>query len=209
MKKILIADDHPATREGVKIILSKEFSETEFGEASSAAEVFIKVKEKKWDIIILDMEMPGRSGLEVCRQLKDEQIKIPVLLFSEQPESQTGIRAFKAGACGYLSKEATDTELQMAVQQILSGRKYITSTLAEQLATQLENPLSKAPHELLSDREYQTLLLIAKGKRISEIAKDLSLSIPTISTFRHRILEKMVMKTSAELTGYAIRNNLV
>ena len=209
MKKILIADDHSATRKGVKLILSKEFSEVEFGEASSAADVFIKIKEKKWDIIILDMEMPGRSGLEVCRQLKDEQIKIPVLLFSEQPESQTGIRAFKAGACGYLSKEAADTELQMAVQQILSGRKYITSSLAEMLATHLENPQNKLPHELLSDREYQTLLLIANGKTISQIAKDLCLSVPTISTFRHRILEKMVMKTSAELTSYAIRNNLV
>ena len=209
MKKILIADNHPAMRRGVKLILSNEFSEVEFGEASTSEEVFVKVKEKNWDIIILDMEMPGRCGLEVCRQLKEEQTKIPVLLFSEQPESQTGIRAFRAGACGYLSKEAADVELQKAVQHILSGRKYITSSLAELLAEHLENPQSKLPHELLSDREYQTFILIAKGKTISQIAQELSLSVPTISTFRQRILGKMAMKTNAALTHYAVKNNLV
>ena len=209
MKKILIADNHPAMRRGVKLILSNEFSEVEFGEASTSEEVFVKVKEKNWDIIILDMEMPGRCGLEVCRQLKEEQTKIPVLLFSQHPESQTGIRAFRAGACGYLSKEAADVELQKAVVQILSGRKYITSSLAELLAMQLENPESKSPHELLSDREYQTFILIAKGKTISQIAQELSLSVPTISTFRQRILGKMAMKTNAALTHYAVKNNLV
>ena len=209
MKKILIADDHPAIRKGVKLILGSEFSEVEFGEASNAIEIFKKLKEKKWDVMILDMDMPGRNGLEVLKQLKDEQSKTPVLMFSLHPEEQIALRAMRSGAAGYLSKDAASEELAKAIHLILSGRKYITSSLAEQLASQLENPEDKAPHELLSDREYQTLLLIAKGKTVSEIADELSLSVPTISTFRHRILEKMGMKNSAELVNYAIHNNLV
>ena len=209
MKRILIADDHPATRRGVKHILSGAFIEAEFGEATDAAEVFTKVKESKWDIIILDMEMPGSDGLEICRKFKEEQIKIPVLLFSGQSESQTGIRAFKAGACGYLCKEAGDAELQKAVHGILSGRKYITPSLAELLATQLQYPDDKQPHELLSNREYQILLLVAKGKKYSEIAVLLSISKQTVATHRTRLLDKMGMKNNAELTTYAIRNNLV
>ncbi len=209
MKKILIADDHSAIRNGVKLILSNEFSEVEFGEAVNAAEVFKEVKGKKWDIIILDMDMPGRNGLEVIKQLKEDKANIPVLMFSMHPEGQIAVRALKAGAAGYLSKDTADTELVKAIHLILSGRKYITPLLAEQLAEQLENPQDKAPHEFLSDREYQTMLLIAKGKTVSQIAEELSLSVATISTYRARILEKTGMKTSAELTSYAIRNNLV
>ena len=208
-KRILIADDHPAIRKGVKLILENEYSEVEFGEASNAAEVFRKVKEKDWDILILDMDMPGRNGLEVLKQLKDEKADIPVLIFSMHPEEQVAIRAIKSGASGYLAKDSADTELTKAVQLILSGRKYITPTLAEQLAAQLENPLDKSPQQLLSDREYETLLLIAKGKTVSQIAKELSLGVPTVSTYRARILEKMGMKNNAELINYAIRNNLV
>ncbi|MEK6616298.1 MAG: response regulator transcription factor [Bacteroidota bacterium] len=209
MKRILIADDHPAIRDGVKLILTNEFSEVEFGEASNAAEIFRLIKKKKWDILILDMEMPGRNGLEVLQQFKDEKIPVPVLVFSFHPEAQIAIRALTAGAWGYLSKDTADTELLKAIQQILSGKKYIPPSLAEQLVAQLGNPLDKAPHELLSDREYETLLLIAKGKTISQIAHELSLSVPTISTYRARILEKMGMQNSAEITNYAIRNNLV
>ena len=208
-KKILIADDHSAIRNGVKLILSNEFSNIEFGEAINAKEVFKKVKEKKWDILILDMDMPGRSGLEVLKQLKDEKEDIRVLMFSMHPEEQVALRALKSGAFGYLSKDTADTELVIAVHQIMDGKKYITPAVAEMLASQLENPDNKAPHEFLSDREYQTLLLIASGKTISEIAEELSLSVPTVSTYRARILEKTGMKTSAELTRYAIRNNLV
>ena len=209
MKKILLADDHPTIRNGVKLILSKEFSEAEFGEASSAIEVFKKLKEKNWDILILDMDMPGRNGLEVLKQIKDEGMKIPVLMFSMHPEGQVAIRALKTGASGYLSKDSAGDELANAIRTVLSGRKYITPSLTEQLVTYIENPDNKPPHELLSDREYQTLLLMAKGKTTSEIAEELSLSVPTISTFRARILEKMKMKTNAELVSYAIRNNLV
>src|ERR1035437_8900913 len=182
MKKILIADDHPTIRNGVKQILASEFSEIEFGEASNAAEVFKMVREKDWDLLILDMNMPGRNGLEVLKQLKDEKTTIPILMFSMHPEEQIAIRALKSGASGYLAKDAASAELANAVRQLLSGRKYITSSLAEQMASYMENPSNKAPHELLSDREYETLLLFAKGKNVSHIAKELSLSVPTIST---------------------------
>lgn len=209
MKKILIADDHPAIRNGVKLILKSEFTDVEFGEAANAIEIFKKLKETSYDILILDMDMPGRNGLDVLKQLKDENKKIPVLIFSMHPEEQIAVRAIKSGAQGYLSKDAASEELGKAVNHILSGRKYITPTLAEQLAEQLENPSGKAPHELLSDREYQTLLLIASGKAVSQIAEELSLSVPTVSTYRARILEKMNLKNSAELTHYAVSNHLV
>jgi two-component system invasion response regulator UvrY len=209
MKKILIADDHPAIRNGVRLILKEEFSEVEFGEAANAIEIFKKLREQKWDLLILDIDMPGRNGLEVLKQLKDEGVKMPVLVFSMHPEEQIAIRAMRSGASGYLSKESASEDMAKAVHLILSGRKFITSTLAEQLALLLEHPTEQAPHESLSDREYQTMLLIASGKTISEIAEQLSLGVPTISTYRSRILEKTGMKTSAEITSYAIRNNLI
>jgi DNA-binding NarL/FixJ family response regulator len=209
MKRILICDDHSAIRNGVKLILANEFNEIEFGEAINAIEIFKKLKEEKWDLIILDMDMPGRNGLEVLKQLKSEKSEVPILMFSMHPEGQIAVRALRSGAAGYLSKDTADTELVKAIQLILAGKRYITPAIAELLADQLENPLNKAPHELLSDREYQTLLLIASGRTVSQIAEELSLSITTVSTYRTRILEKTAMKTSAELTSYAIRNNLV
>lgn len=209
MKKILLADDHPSIRNGVKQILTRELTEIEFGEATNSVEIFQKIKEKKWDILILDMDMPGRNGLEVLKQLKDEKTNIPVLMFSMHPEAQIAIRALKLGASGYLTKDSAATELPKAISLILNGKKYITPSLAEQLISQMENPQNKEPHELLSDREYETLLLIAKGKTVSEIAIELSLGAPTISTYRTRILEKMDLKNNAELISYAIRNNLV
>ena len=209
MKKILLADDHNVVRKGLKQILADEFSEVELGEACNGTEAYRMVKEKKWDLLILDINMPGKSGLEVLKQLKDENISLPTLVLSMHPEEQVAMRALKLGASGYLSKDIVDTELIVAVNKILSGRKYITLSLAEQMASKLENPDDKAPHELLSDREYQTLLLFAEGKTVSQIADKLCLSVPTISTFRARILEKMAMKTTAEMVNYAIRNNLV
>ena len=209
MKKILVADDHPAIRNGVKLILKNEFSEVEFGEASNAVEIFKALKENNWDILILDMDMPGRNGLEVLKQLKSENNKIPVLVFSMHPAEQIAVRAIKSGAQGYLSKDSASEELGKAVHHVLGGKKYITPALAEQLANLVGNPSDKAPHELLSDREYQTLLLIASGKTISQIAEELSLSVPTVSTYRARILEKMNFKNSAELTHYAISNGLL
>lgn len=209
MIKILIADDHSTIRKGVKLILTNEFSEAEFGEAININEVFKKIKENKWDLLIMDMDMPGRNGLDALKQLKDEKQDIKTLIFSMHPEEQIAIRVLKAGAYGYLAKDADDGELAKAVRTILAGKKFVTAKVAEQMAGQLENPADKAPHELLSDREYQTLLLIASGKTISSIAEELSLSVPTVSTYRARILEKMNLKNSAELTHYTITNHLI
>ena len=209
MKRFLIADDHPTIRKGVKLIIENAFSELEIGEASSGVEVFKQINNKKWDILILDIDMPGRNGLEVLKDLRERNIKLPVLVFSFHPEKQIAIRVLKAGAWGYLSKDAAFEELANAINQILSGRKYITSSLAEQMVSYMETPSNKAPHELLSDREYETLLLFAKGKSVSQIAEELSLGTPTISTYRARILEKMGMTNNAELMSYALRNNLV
>lgn len=208
-KKILIADDHEIVRNGLKLVFTDEFSDVEFGEAQDSAEVLHKIKEKKWDIIILDINMPGRSGLDVLCEMKSENVKIPVLVLSMHTEEQLAVRVLKAGAWGYLAKEARNTELIQAVRQILSGKKFISSSLAELLAEQLKNPTHDEPHKLLSDREYQTLLMIAQGKSTTEIAEELSISVPTVNTFRSRILEKMKMKNNAELVAYVIRQNLI
>jgi DNA-binding NarL/FixJ family response regulator len=208
-KRILIADDHSAIRIGVKHILSGQFPNIEFGEATNAADVLHKLNDTLWDVLILDIDLPGRNGLEVLKQMKDDKIAIPVLVFSFHSEEQVAMRALKSGAAGYLAKDAADTELINALQKILSGKKYLSSTLSEQLFSQLANPEDRPPHETLSGREYQTLLLIASGKTVSQISEELFLSHPTISTYRARILEKMSMKNNAELTSYAIRNNLI
>lgn len=207
-KKVLIADDHIAIRRGVKHILETKYQNLEFGEAVNSTETINKLQQGGWDILILDIEVPGRSGFEVLKQIKSDQIKTPVLVFSFHKEDQIAIRALKSGAAGYVSKDAADTELVDAIEQILSGKKYISPSVAQQLASQLDAP-GEDPHDRLSDREYQTLLLIASGKTVSEISNELSLSISTISTYRARILEKMGLKTNAELTSYAIRRNLV
>ena len=209
MKQILICDDHAAIRKGVKMILKEVFLDAEFSEASSAMEVLKLIDEKEWSILILDVDMPGRNGFDVLAQLKGSGSKIPVLVFSLHPEEQIAIRAMKLGAAGYISKAADDEEFLRAINLIFQGRKYITPSLAELLADQLGNHSQKAPHEHLSNREYETLLLIAKGKSVSQIAEELALSVPTISTYRARILEKTGMKTSSELTSYSIRNNLI
>jgi two-component system invasion response regulator UvrY len=208
-KKILIADDHSAIRIGVRQICASEFPLVQFGEAINYTEVFQKLKESDWDILILDIDLPGRSGLDILKQIKAEKIKVPVLMFSFHVEDQIALRALKIGASGYLSKEAADTELVKAIGKIMDGKKYISQSLSERLLGMLDDNSNKEPHELLSDREYQTLLLIASGKTVTEIAGMLCLSKPTISTYRARILEKMKMKNNAELTTYAISQKLV
>jgi len=208
-KKILICDDHPAMRSGMKMILSNEYSDVEFGEASSAAEGLKQLSQKNWDLLILDMDMPGRNGLDVLNQMKSDGCKTPVIIFSMHPEEIIALRCLKAGAYGYISKSSADTELLVAVRQVFIGKKYITPSLADLLVSQFENPENKPPHELLSDREYQVFILIAKGKTVSEIASELSLAAPTISTFRARILEKMNLRNNAELVNYAVKNGLV
>jgi two-component system, NarL family, invasion response regulator UvrY len=208
-KRILIADDHSAVRSGIKHILSQEFSRVEFGEAINAPEVFKSLKLGEWDALILDVDLPGRSGLEILKQIRTEGMKIPVLMFSFHREDQLAVRALKAGASGYLSKDAADTELVMAINQILSGRKYVSSFVAQQLASQFSAEPTEASHSLLSDREFQIMLLIAGGKTVSQISDELSLSASTVSTYRSRVLEKMNMKNNAELMNYAIRQNMV
>jgi two-component system, NarL family, invasion response regulator UvrY len=208
-KRILIADDHSAIRLGVKQICTSEFPAVQFGEAVNYAEVFQKLKEGYWDILILDIDMPGRSGLDILKQIKAEKIKVPVLMFSFHSEEQIALRALKIGASGYLSKEAADMELVKAINKIMEGKKYVSEALSEKFLEMLDDNSTKEPHELLSDREYQTLLLIASGKTVSEIADMLFLSTPTVSTYRARILEKMKLKNNAELTTYAISQKLV
>jgi two-component system invasion response regulator UvrY len=208
-KKILIADDHSAIRIGVKHICTNEFPLVQFGEAVNYAEVFQKLKESEWDILILDIDLPGRNGLDILKQIKAEKISVPVLMFSFHSEEQIALRALKIGASGYLSKEAADMELIKAINKIIEGKKYISQLLSEKFLEMMDDNSMKEPHELLSDREYQTLLFIASGKTVSEIADILSLSTPTISTYRARILEKMKLKNNAELTTYAISQKLV
>lgn len=206
-KRILIADDHSAVRAGVKHILLQEYHQVEFGEAINAPEVFRNLKEASWDVLILDVDLPGRSGLDILKQVRSDGSKIPVLMFSFHREDQLAVRALKAGASGYLSKDAADTDLVTAINQLLSGRKYISAPVAQLLASQFSDSAEES-HSLLSDREYQIMLLIAKGKTVSEISDELSLSASTVSTYRSRILDKMNMKNNAELMNYVIRQNM-
>ena len=209
IKKILIADDHLVVRRGIRQILSDWSDTAVMDEACNGQEVLEKVQDNHYDLILLDISMPGRSGLEVLSQLKKERPDLNVLILSMHTEEQYAVRVMKAGASGYLTKESTPEELISAVEKVSQGRKYVSSSLAEQLAFYLETETDKPPHELLSDREFEVLCLIAKGKTATEIAEMLSLSIKTISTYRTRILEKMAMTNNAQLTHYAIKNNLI
>jgi two-component system, NarL family, invasion response regulator UvrY len=207
--RVLIADDHSAIRNGVRHILNSKFPFMEFHEAKDASEIYILIKEHDYDLIILDIDLPGRNGLEVLHSLKTYKNDIPVLVFSFYKEEQVAIRAYKSGAFGYLSKDTADKDLIDVVSQMLEGKKYMSPNIADKLISLIGNPDMHEPYEKLSDREYQTFKLISSGKTVSEIATELSLSLPTISTYRARILEKMGMKNNAELINYAIRNNLI
>ena len=207
--KILIADDHSAIRIGVRQICTGEFPFVQFGEATNYAEVVQKLKESDWDIVILNIDLPGRNGLDVLKQIRADKRKVPVLMFSFHGEEQIALRALKMGASGYLSKDTADQELIKAINKILDGKKYVSPAVSEKFLEMMDDDAMKEPHELLSDREYQTLLLIASGKTVSEIADMLYLSTPTISTYRARILAKMKLKNNAELTSYAISQKLV
>ncbi len=209
IKKILIADYHLVVRRGIKQILSDWSDTAIMDEACNGQEVLDKVQDNNYDLILLDISMPGRSGLEVLAQLKKERPDLNVLILSMHTEEQYAVRVMKAGASGYLTKESTPEELISAVEKVSQGRKYVSSSLAEQLAFYVEAKNENPPHELLSDREFEVLCLIAKGKTATEIAEMLSLSIKTISTYRTRILEKMAMTNNAQLTHYAIKNNLI
>jgi len=208
--KILLVDDHAIVRRGLQQILSDEYSDLVFGEAENAADALNQVMRSEWDVVILDISMPGRSGLDVLKEIKREQPKLPVLVLSIHPEDQFATRVLRAGAAGYMTKESAPEELVTAITKVIEGGKYVSPTLAELLAEDLERDITGlAPHRKLSDREYEVLRMIASGKSVSEIADDLTLSVKTISTYRARILDKINMKSNAELTRYAIKNGII
>jgi len=207
--KILLTDDHAVVRHGLKQILADEFKKATFGEARNAQEALNRIWKENWDVVVLDITMPGRSGLEVLREIKKSKPKLPVLVLSMHPEGQFAVRVLKRGASGYMTKESAPAELVGAIKKVLAGGRYVSPALAEKLATYVSSDAPKTPQEKLSDREFQVLRLIASGKIVSEIAEEHSLSVKTISTYRARILEKMEMKNNAELMHYAMQHQLV
>lgn len=209
MINILVADDHAILRKGIILILKDEYPDVNIGEANNGAELIELCNNQKWDLVISDIGMPGRNGIDTLKYIKDLYPTLPFLMLSMYPEDQYAVRALKGGASGYMTKESAPNELINAVRSILSGRKYITTSIAEKIADQLGNKNPGTLHERLSDREMEVLISIASGKTITEIADSLSLSATTISTYRTRILEKMYMKTNSELTNYAFSNKLV
>jgi len=209
MKRILIVDDHEVLREGVKRIFDKQAGAITFGEASSGPEALRLAREQDWDIVVLDLSLTGQNGLEVLKELKQIRPRIPVLILSMHTEVQFARRAFKAGASGYITKDSPRSELTKAINKVIDEGRYISQALAEKLVVDIGRDTDRLPHETLSDREFEVMRLIASGKTAGEIAKLLSLSDSTISTYRARILEKMAMKTNAELTHYAIQSKLV
>jgi DNA-binding NarL/FixJ family response regulator len=207
--RVLIVDDHAVFRRGLKETLAEAFSKVTFGEAKTAQEAVEHVRRQDWDVVILDISMPGKSGLDILDDLKHLRPKLPVLLLSMHPEQQFARRALKSGAAGYLTKDSVTEELKEAVKKIVGGGRYVSATLAETLAVDLRQGADTPLHELLSDREFQVLRMIASGKTVKDIAEDLSLSVKTVSTYRGRILEKTGMKTNAELIRYALESQLV
>jgi DNA-binding NarL/FixJ family response regulator len=209
MRRVLIADDHAIVRRGLKDIIREDFPSAEISEVADADELLKKVMKEEWDVVITDLSMPGRSGLEALQQIKQHKPTLPVLVLSIYPEEQYAIRVLKAGASGYLNKDMAPDELVNAIQRVLSGRKYITPAVAEKLASAFDMQSDKCSHEHLSDREFEVMKMIATGKSVSDIGNILNLSVTTISTYRARILAKMSMKTNADLIQYALQNKLV
>src|ERR1044071_186308 len=207
--KILLADDHAVVRSGLKQSLADECRRATFGEASNAHEALTLLGKEKWDVVLLDITMQGRSGLDVLREIKKLRPRLPVLVLSMHPENQFAVRVLKKGASGYITKESAPEELVGAINKVIAGGCYVSAALAETLAFRLSSDTQKPPQELLSDREYDVLRLIGSGKLAGEIARELSLSVKTISTYRARILEKMGMKNNAQLMRYAMEHELV
>jgi two-component system, NarL family, invasion response regulator UvrY len=207
--RILIADDHAVVRLGLKKILAEAFKKAFVGEATNSQEALDRVWNEPWDVVILDLTMPGRTGLEVLKEIKREKPKLPVLILSMHPEDQFAVRLLKAGASGYMTKESAPEELVGAVKKAIAGGRYVSNKLAEKLASLVARDVNAAPHESLSDREFLILRLIASGKPVSAIARELSLSVKTVSTYRARVLEKMSMANNSELVHYAFQNQLM
>jgi len=207
--RVLIADDHAVFRRGLKETVAEGFPKVTFGEAKTAQETLDHVRRQDWDVVILDISMPGKSGLDILEDLKRLRPRLPILLLSMHPEQQFARRALKAGAAGYLTKDGVPEELKEAIKKIVGGGRYVSAALAERLAVELRHESDLPIHELLSDREFQVLRMIASGKTAKEIADELSLSVKTVSTYRARILEKTGMKTNAQLIRYALHSQLV
>ena len=207
--RFLIADDHAVVRRGLREILEEEIPGAEFGEAADTREALEQIRKHDWDVVVLDITMPGGSGLDVLRDSKGIRPNLAVLVLTMHPEDQYAVRALKAGAAGYLTKESAPEELVTAIRTILAGRKYVSASLAQGLALRLANGNDGPLHETLSDREHEVMLMLAAGTMVSHIAEELSLSVKTVSTYRTRILDKMGMKTNADLTRYAMENDLL
>ena len=207
--RILIGDDHPLFRRGLKDLLSESFAPAQIGEAGSGAEMLALVWQKQWDIAIMDITMPGQTGPELLEELKQARPSLPVLVMSTHPEKLFAVRMFRAGARGYLSKDVSAEQVIESIRTILSGHKYITAAAAEELAATLEHDILGQPHETLSDREFQVFRMLAVGMSVKQIAGELCVSSNTISTYRNRILEKMNLRTNAGLVRYAIQHGLI
>jgi len=209
MPKVLIADDHPIVRTGLKQIIADEPDINIVGEVSNGAEVLEFLMKTPCDLVLLDLSMPKRSGLDVISEIKQIDSNIAILVLSIYPEEQYAVRALRAGAAGYLTKASAPNELIKAMRKVLSGGKYISISLAEILASEIDQHTPQQPHERLSDREHQVMLMLAAGKTVTEVAGELNLSVKTISTYRARILEKMNMRNNAQLTFYAVEKHLI
>ncbi len=209
MIKVLLADDHAVVRKGIRQILADAYTEAIFGEAADIHTIRELIGKERWDILILDLAMPDGNGIEVLKQIKEDHPQIPILVMSIYPEDQYALRTIRAGASGYLTKDSAPEELVVAFQKILDGGEYISASVANELVNYARKAEDQPLYKYLSDREYQVLCLIASGKELKEIAKDLSISSKTVSTYRSRLLLKMDMKSNAELTYYAIQNGLI
>ncbi len=205
---ILIVDDHAVIHQGLRRILYDEFEGATFGEACHSQEALDLIRREPWDVVILDVNLPGRGGLDVLRQIRAERPKLPIIIFSMHSEEQFAIRALKGGASGYVAKDSASALLIEAIRKVISGGKYVSPALAEKLAANLGRDLSLAPHEILSDREFEVMRMIAAGKTTTAIADQFSLSVKTVSTYRTRILEKLQLKTNSQLIRYAIDHGL-
>jgi two-component system invasion response regulator UvrY len=209
MIKVLIADDHPIVRRGIRQALSETDDIAVTDEAGDCMRAMQKIQQKRFDVVLLDIAMPGRGGVELLKQLRGSGIRVPVLILSIFPEEQYAIRALRAGASGYISKSCEAETLIQAIRKVAGGGKFVSEAVAERLVSEIAGVDKRPPHELLSDREFEVFRQIASGKSLSEIAEEMALSLKTVSTYRSRILHKMRAKNNAELTRYAIQNNLL
>ena len=205
---VLIADDHAIVRQGLKQILSDTEDLLVTGEADDGAEALNLARQQPWDVFLLDVSMPNRNGIDTLKQLKKEFPRLPVLILSMHPEEQYAVRALKAGASGYLTKQSAPELLVTAIRQVASGKKYLSPAVAQQLAEAISDNSEKSPHERITDREYQVLVMIAAGKTLTQVAEQLNLGVATVSTYRARLLEKMGLKSTAELIRYGLEHGL-